>query len=179
MTPKFTEKEWLKDFGDFVSQGTETSAPEELNKSIVGRVQRALNPSPLLVFTKLLGIHTSVSILSLAICDQFGVTTFNTGFSLASYFMKFGHTTCLVLCGFLFISLSVMAACIFLKPEEIKVFYKNSLFQASGLSLLSLLVFAILGAEIFLGISFFWLAGALLGGILPLYMFTKLKYKTI
>jgi hypothetical protein len=176
MNPRFTEKEWLEDFGEFVSSNTNSPVPEDISKSILNRVHRALNPSSWLVFSKILGIHVVVSTLSLAVCDQFGTTPFKTGISFADYFMKFGHSTCMALCGFLFVGLSVSAACFLLKPEELSVFYRNSFVQAIALSLISIGILMAFGAEILIGVGALWILGAVLGGLAPIHVFTKLKH---
>lgn len=165
MKNKMTEKEWLEDFKDFVSGGEGSSVPESLSAQILQCIHKALNPSPWLVFFKLLGVHAVVGTLSLAICDQFGISPFNTGFSLAEYFMKFGHSVCMTLCGFLFISLSIVLGWIVLQREEMVVLKKNVFVQVPVLSALSLGVFMLLGAEIAFSIALFWLFGAVVGGL--------------
>jgi hypothetical protein len=101
----------------------------------------------------------------LAICNQFGITPFQTGFSLSDYFMKFGHSTCMFLCGVLFLSLSLLICRSLVLPEELRVLRKNVWLQVFGLSMISLGVFAAFGAHITLAIGVLWLTGAMLGGI--------------
>ncbi|MCB0392920.1 MAG: hypothetical protein KDD25_00080, partial [Bdellovibrionales bacterium] len=101
MKNKNSEKEWLNDFNEFVnSEGVEV--PSGVTDRLFLKVRSDLNPSSWLVFFKLLGIHTVVGTLSLAICNQFDLNPFRTGFSLSDYFMKFGHSTCMFLCGLIF-----------------------------------------------------------------------------
>ena len=165
MTPKMTEKEWLEDFKDFVSSKA-SPVPEEVSQSILSRIYQELHPSAWLVFAKLLAIHSVVGTLSLAICDQFGLNPFRTGFSLADYFMRLGHSVCMVLCGILFIGLTVTLSRFVLKTEEFSVLSKNAPLQVFSLSVLSLAAFIGFGADILLGIGLLWLIGALFGGIL-------------
>lgn len=159
-----SEKEWIEDFQEFV-QGRGTTVPEGVSKAILARVQRDLNPSPWLVFLKLLGVHSVVGTLSLALCNQFEMSPFKTGFSLSDYFIKFGHSTCMVLCGVLFVGLSVMACKVIVRPEEFAVLRRNAWLQVFGLSMVSLGVFAVVGAEIVLTMAVLWLIGAMLGGV--------------
>jgi hypothetical protein len=160
---KITEKEWIEDFQEFVrSDGV--PVPEGISKQILAQVHRDLNPSAWMVFVKLLGVHAVVGTLSLAICNQFGITPFQTGFSLSDYFMKFGHSTCMFLCGVLFVSLSVLLSRSVIQPEELRVLRNKAWFEVFGLSMISLGVFAAVGAEITLAIGLLWLAGAMLGG---------------
>lgn len=164
MSPKITEKEWAEDFRDFVNSQGEP-VPEELSQKILRRVHLDLNPSAWLVFLKMLGIHAVVGTLSLAICDQFDLNPFRTEFSLSQYFMKFGHSACMVLCGVLFIGLSILLAGIVLRKEETRVLAKNAPLQAFGLGVLSLAAFAALGAQVVLWFGTLWLVGAMIGGI--------------
>ena len=167
-----SENEWLKDFKDFVD-AKDTVVPKEISQKILQRVHSALNPAPRMVFAKVLGIHSVVSTLSLSVCNQFGMNPFHTGFSLSDFFMKFGHSACMTICGFLFVGLSIGFARILLKPEEFLVLRKNYFIQVFVLSLLSLATFIAFGAEILVGIGLLWVAGALLGGLVPILITNK------
>ena len=164
MSPKMSEKDWVEDFREFVDSRGEP-VPEELSRGILRRVRLDLSPSAWIVFFKMLGIHAVVGTLSLALCDQFGLNPFRTGFSLSNYFMKFGHSACMVLCGVLFIGLSVLLGSILLRREEVRVLSRNAPLQVFGLGVLSLAAFLGFGAEIVLGIGLLWLGGAMLGGV--------------
>lgn len=166
MNSKYNEKEWAKDFKDFVEN--EAPIPESVSRNILNKINKAVNPSPWAVFAKLLGIHSIIGTLSLSICSQFGMSLFNSDISLSDYFMKVGHSTCMVLCGFLFISLSVLAAWTLLSREEFLVIRKNAFIQIFSLSLLSLIAFIGFGAEIFFGIGALWTIGAMIGGLGPI-----------
>jgi hypothetical protein len=50
------EKEWMKDFTEFVNS-EEIAVPPALSEKIVSHVHKSLNPSIYLVFLKLLGVH--------------------------------------------------------------------------------------------------------------------------
>ena len=111
-----TEKEWIEDFQEFV-RSESVPVPESVSKAILSRISKDLNPSPWIIFIKLLGIHAVVGTLSLAICNQFGINPFSTEFSLSDYFMKFGHSTCMFLCGVLFVGSSLFVSNSLLRPE--------------------------------------------------------------
>lgn len=164
------EKEWLENFKDFVNSDG-VPVPKEISNQILQKVRQDLNPSAWLVFGKLLGIHALVGTLSLAICNQFGLNPFHTNFSLSDYFMKFGHSTCMVLCGVLFISLTIGLSYLVLRREELFILSKNAPLQVFGLSLLSLAAFIGFGAEIVLGIAVLWFLGAMLGGLVATKVF--------
>jgi len=161
---KITEKEWLEDFQDFVrSEGM--AAPESASKAILTKVHADLNPSPWSVFAKLFGIHAVVGTLSLAICNQFGISPFQTGFSLSDYFIKFGDSACMFLCGVLFMGLSMGMGLFLLRPEDLKVLRKNAFLEVFGLSSISLGVFMAFGAEIALTVGILWLMGGMIAGV--------------
>jgi hypothetical protein len=162
---KLNEKEWLEEFREFV-QAEGLPVPKEISNSILNRVHKDLNPSAWVVFAKLLGIHGVVGTLSLAMCNQFGLNPFHTNLSLSEYFMKFGHSTCMVLCGVLFIGLTVFLGGFILRREELLVLSRNAPLQIFGLSVLSLGAFIGFGAEIVLGIGVLWFVGAMIGGLM-------------
>lgn len=168
---KITEKEWLKEFEDFVNT-KDAVVPEDISKKILTRIHAEMNPSAVLVFFKLLGIHLVVGTLSLGICNQFGLNPFNTEFSLSEYFMTFGHSTCMVLCGVLFIGLTVTLGHLVLRREELIVFSRSAPLQVFFLSILSLAAFIGFGADIVFGIAVLWFIGAMVGGVLTAKAFS-------
>lgn len=161
---KITEKEWIDDFQEFL-KGEAAVVPPEATANIFSRVRKDLNPPKRRVFAKLLGVHAVSGTLSLAICNQFGLSPFQTGFSLSDYFMTFGSSVCMFLCGFLFLGLSLFVCRRLLQPEELVVLKRSAALQVFGLSMISLGVFAILGADLAFSIALLWLVGAMLGGV--------------
>ena len=159
------------DFRDFMK--SDCMPPVDLSEKILAVVRKDLNPSAWSVFAKLLGTHAVVGTLSLSICDQFGMNPFSSGFSLSEYFMRFGHSICMTLCGFLFLSLSIFFAWIYLRPEEMKVLWRNSWLQLPSLALLSLVAFALFGGEILLSIGVLWFLGAVTGGFVSTFLAVK------
>ena len=139
--------------------------PEAVSQSLFETVRADLNPSAWAVFVKILGIHSIVGFLSTAVCDQFGMSPFQSGFSLSEYFMQFGHSVCMFLCGLLFMSLGVAAARIVLSLEEVRVFRSNAFLQVFVLCLISLGTFLALGAEVVFVFAMIWFVGSLLGGL--------------
>ncbi|MEQ1665212.1 MAG: hypothetical protein ABL927_07555 [Bdellovibrionales bacterium] len=168
------ENEWLKEFNEFASTEGH-SVPDGISINILNRVRKQLNPSAWVVFFKLLFIHSIVGTFSLGVCDQFGMSPFQTEFSLSEYFMKYGHSFCMTMCGILFVSLSVLFASLLLRQEELKILYRNSLLQIFSLAIFSLVLFFLLGADVTISIGFFWLSGAMLGGMLSSLSFRKSK----
>lgn len=169
---KITEKEWLEDFKEFVSAES-AAVPKEVSNQILKKIHSDMNPSAWLVFSKLLGIHLVVGTLSLGICNQFGLNPFQSNFSLSDYFMKLGHSACMVFCGVLFIGLTILLGHLVLRREELFILSKNALLQVFGLSVLSLAAFVGFGAEIVLGIAVLWFLGAMAGGVLAAKVFIR------
>ncbi len=169
MTVKDAEKNWLKEFNEFMECDSAT-VPRQLSKTILDSIQRDMNPSAWSVFSKLFAVQSIAGTLSLLVCNQFGINPFQTGFSLSNYFMKFGHSTCMLLCGFIFLSVGISASRLFLRNEEFLVIKRNSFLQIFSLSLLFLGIFAIVGAELTITIGVMWMLGALLGGLLSVFI---------
>lgn len=176
MRSKLTEKEWVEEFKDFIHGGEGVVVPEELSNRILKRVHKDLNPSSLLVFFKLLGVHLAVGTLSLAICHQFGLNPFGTEKSLSDWFMSIGgHKFCMIGCGVLFTALSIIAAGYFLSSDEVRVLRKTEFLQAFSLSVISLAAFFFFGAQLALLFGGLWLFGALVGGYAATEILWQLK----
>lgn len=163
-----------KDYQDFLS--SETEVPSELTQIVQMNIFKLLNPSPWVTFTKLLGIHIIVGILSLSVCHQFEINPFNTSFSLSDWFMNMGgHAFCMVACGFVFIVGTIFAAGYFFTIEELKALKKNEFIQTLSLGLISLSLLLAVGAKIALGIALLWLFGGILGGFIATQAVLKIK----
>ena len=166
MNNDFKEKEWLNEFNNFM-ECDGVKPPESLSQKILIKTKKLIDSSPWIVFFKLAGIHSLFGTLSLAVCNQFGLNPFNTSLSLSEYFMTFGYSACMTLCGVTFIAFSIFAAWMILTRDEFYVLKKNYLIQVFSLSLLSLATFVALGAHISLSIAVLWTLGALFGGVVP------------
>jgi len=167
-----SEKQWLDEFKAFI-QTEGAPVPKEVSENILNRVRADLNPSAWSVFAKLLGIQLVVGTLSLAVCNQFGLNPFRTTFSLSDYFMTFGHSTCMFLCGVLFIGLTIVLGQLVLRREEFLVLSKNAPLQVFGLSVFSLAALIGFGAEVVLGIGALWFIGAMAGGVMAAKIFVR------
>ncbi len=161
------EKKLLKDFNDF-SKSENVEILEKLSHSVFRDSQKYLAPKSTMVFAKVFGLHLIAGVFSLIICDQFGIRPFDIGFSLSQYFMTFGHSVCMFLCGLVFLLASMFTALVILRHEELVVLKKNSWLFVLSLVLFSLGFFFVFGAELILSFTLFWTVGALVGGIFPL-----------
>lgn len=156
------EQNQAEDFKEFMGTESNLDLTSQQKNRLLSRVQTELQPQSTLIFAKLLGTHSIVGTLSLGICDQFGMNPFRTGFSLANYFMKFGHSFCMLMCGFLFLGLSVLTTTYLLSPDE-RISLRSHLgIQSLLLAFFSLGVFFALGAEITVTIGSLWILGGLI-----------------
>lgn len=165
---------WLKEYDQFLRH--EEAVPSQVSQQVFQKVKKALNPSAFLIFAKVFAIHLAVGTLSLSICHQFGLDPFGTKKSLADWFMNVGgHHFCMIGCGILFMGLSILAAGYFLTLDEVRILRKTEILQALCLSLLSLGVFAFMGAQLVLTMATLWLVGALIGGFMATELMWSLR----
>lgn len=168
--------EWLRDYEEFVNGDGPAVVPAELKERVFKKVQTLVNPSPVLVFLKLMVIHLGVGFLSLSICHQFGINPFNTEYSLADWFMEVGgYYTCMIGCGVSFVSISLFAAGYFLTIEEVNALRRTEFLQSLVLGLISLGIFVVFGTELVLSVALLWLMGSLIGGLFASEAVWRLK----
>lgn len=162
---KNNSQEWLKDYEDFLKSDS-TPVPDEVSSRVLNSLQKLVNPNPILVFFKILGIHTVIGFLSLSICHQFGLNPFNTETSISDWMMYTGgHHACMIGCGILFVGLSLFLAGYLLSIEEIRALRKTQVLQISVLGIISIGFLLAFGAQIALSIGILWLIGAMIGGV--------------
>lgn len=70
---KPSERRWLEDYHDFLNT-EEVPVPTELSNRVLTLIKRRMRPSVSQLFVKLLMLHIPIGILSLLICDQFGMS---------------------------------------------------------------------------------------------------------
>lgn len=176
MTMDNKKSELLQEYEDFLSGST--PVPHDVNERILTRLKKLINPNPWLVFSKLLGFQALIGFLSLSVCHQFGINPFNTANFLSNWMMSFGgHGFCMVGCGVFFVGLNLTLAGYFMTFEEVGVIKKNEFVQVFSLGVISLMLFALFGAELVLTFAGLWLLGALIGGFVATE--TVFRFKTI
>jgi hypothetical protein len=167
-------KEWMKEYGEFLA--ADIRVPRDLSERVLTQVHELLHPSAWVVFAKLLGIHLVVGFLSLSVCHQFGMNPFGTQYSLADWLMvQWGHSTCMIGCGVLFVGLSFLSAGYFLSIEEVRALRRTEFLQTFSLGAVSLAIFAAFGADVALSFAGLWLLGGLIGGFLATEAVWKLR----
>lgn len=170
--------DWVNDYQEFLNSD-DSKIPNELNARVFLKIQQLINPSAWMVFFKLLAIHLVTGFLSLSVCHQFGLNPFNTERSIADWFMKVGgHHFCMLGCGVLFVGVSILAAGYFLTVEEIRALKRTSFLQNLSIGLISLGLFAALGAEFVISIAALWLLGAFIGGSIATKAILRFKVES-
>ncbi|AZZ37295.1 hypothetical protein CIK05_11015 [Bdellovibrio sp. qaytius] len=163
---KNNNMDWLQEYEEFLN-ADKTPIPESVNRRILANLYKLVNPSPIIIFFKILGIHSVISFLSLSICHQFGLNPFNTERSLDSWMMSAGgHNACMVGCGVLFVGASLFLSGYFLSIEEVTALKRTKVLQTISLAVISLSLLIAAGAQVALTIGLLWFIGALIGGMI-------------
>ena len=160
--PKFKNE-----FDQFIASNEEFPPPA-ISERILVEVRKDLNPSPFVVFSKLVAIHSLTALVTLSVCPQFGFRILGDGMGLMRIFMSLGRYGCLIACGAFFTGSSLLLAATLLKVEEVRVLRKYRVTELGSLALLSLGFFIMRDAELFLGLTFSWLFGAWIGSLISL-----------
>jgi hypothetical protein len=143
--------------------------PSHLSKKIHNRIQRDLNPPIWMVFGKLVLGHVIVGPISLTFCSQFGMgQSHHSGNEFTKFVMSFGMETCMMVCGAIFLTFSLLAASLILRIEELRIIRKTRFLQVLGLGLLSIGAFVCMGRNLVFSLTMFWITGAAIGGIIAI-----------
>lgn len=154
--------DWIDEFQSFMLV-EEQEPPRQVSSRVIQIVQSGLHPPQWRVFAKLALIHLVVGFLVLLVCPQFGIGLFE-GMGLTSLLMHFGEIVCSIACGALFLGTSMFVSSLLLRPEEIRVMREREFVQLTLLALVSIFVFALLGATVAATLGLAWIMGSVLGG---------------
>jgi hypothetical protein len=163
---KSKQKRLSSDYNFFLKN---ENTPFENKHFLHKQIQRRLFPSPAKVLVKILGVHLFVGTLSLSVCDQFGLNPFGTSQFLTSWFMSWGHSFCMILCGGFFASATFLISQLLLSFEEVETLQRSRFTQIAAIMLLSLGTFFFLGADFVGSLVLLWSLGALVGGISSIF----------
>jgi hypothetical protein len=170
-------EQWIAEYEEF-NNAEPVEPPKHLTETIIGVVHQALNPTVWSVFLKLTLIHAIAGTATLAFCPQFGFGLIS-GMGLMGPFMAFGEQGCMVGCGAVFMSGSLLTASLILKSEEVRAIRRTRLLQISLLALLSIGIFICSGAGIVVSLAAFWLIGSILGGLITLELGWRIRERLI
>ena len=152
------------------------TVPTAMSLDLRSRIEAELRPSRISIFAKISLIQFVVGGITLLFCPQFGIS-FTSQMGLMSVLMRFGDTACMLGCGALFMSASLFASSIFLRPEEVRGLRSSSMLQLLALSTLSLGTLICLGGAVVALLGLVWLVGAFLGGLLSLELGWRLRLR--
>ncbi len=170
-----SSSKWANEFQNFISADTR-QPPKSISSEIIERVRKDLNPSQWKVFRKLALIHLGVGFLVLLVCPQFGIGLFE-GMGLTALFMHFGELVCSTVCGALFLGASMFVSSLALRPEEIRAVRKLEFVQITFLSLISVIVFVLLGATVVATLGMAWMVGSVLGGFGSFELGAQIRFR--
>ncbi len=166
MTHQIDSPDWEGDFVQFL-RAEPKEPPAHVSRDVRERIGALLEPSPWLVFSKLVGVVTLAGSILLSVCPQFGFAYFRSDV-LVQFFQKLGPHVCHFACGAFFVGSALIVAAFILHPEDLRVIRKHRFLQVVSLSVLALSAFVALGAKVFLPMFLAWLVGAIVGGLLSL-----------
>lgn len=155
-----------KDFNDYKEFIQASSkCPDALDSLVAEKIGSELNPAHGSIFTKLVLTHGFVGFLTLLFCPQFSLSLTNNHQLFHYFHSHFGEQVCMLICGSIFLGSGALFAISILNKAEIKKIKSSQWLYYTALSIAALSVFMLAGAEVYLGLVFFWLFGACAGGI--------------
>lgn len=158
-------KENKKDFFDFMNLD-KTNPPEELSSKVLSYVKNDLNPSHKKVFGKFFIIQALIGFLTLIFCPQFDLSLTNNYELFHFFHHKFGENICMVLCGSIFIGSGAIFTAYILKASEIRKIKELRFSYYLSISIIALLIFFLLGSQVYLNLAVLWIIGASIGGLI-------------
>ncbi|MBT6324846.1 MAG: hypothetical protein HOJ35_02675 [Bdellovibrionales bacterium] len=153
------------DFEDFTTR-EDASPSHELNQKILETVKNDLSSSHLTVLGKLLSIQGLIGFLTLLLCPQFNFSLTNNVEVFHYFHHNFGESICMIICGAIFIGPGAILAAYLLKYSELKMIKQSRFLYYFCLVSIFLLIFIVMGAEIYLKLTSFWVLGATLSGVI-------------
>ncbi len=153
------------DFQDFTTR-EDVSPNNELNQKILENVKNDLSSSHLTVLGKLVSIQGLIGLLTLLFCPQFNFSLTNNTEVFHYFHNNFGESICMIICGAIFIGPGAILAAYLLKYSELKMIKQSRFLYYFCLVSIFLLIFIIMGAEVYLKLTSFWILGATLSGVI-------------
>lgn len=142
----------------------EESAPEHLKQNILSKVRDDLTISATQTWVKFTVIHTIIGAISLLFCPQFNLSLSGKKDLYHFFHQALGHEGCMIVCGAIFLGTGALACILILRQAEIHMVRRSLMMAFLLLAVVSLGLFFIFGAEIYLGLAIPWLFGAVIGG---------------
>ncbi len=174
MSGKNFDKEMLKEFVKFV-EADPVSTKTTTDNAIYKMVEKKLNPSIWIVFAKFTGIEAAAGLAILLVCPQFDI-----GFGSHNELLYLLHSTLspfffFIVCGIFFVLLGAALAGLILSRDEIRVIKTTKYIYYVIYSVMACIIFASLGAEMFLMSSIAWILGAMAGNFIGFESVIRMK----
>ena len=160
------------DFKEFMNSSVQP--PAAVDQHLRKIIHLRLNPGLTKTMIKLALTHLLIAPISLLICPQFGFSL-TSSMGLVHWFSQFGDEACTLACGGTYMAMTLIAVSLFFTPEQLRLVRRSRSFQMLFLTGLSLGFFVCLGATVFLNMTVWWVAGAIIGGSLVLEVGVRLK----
>jgi hypothetical protein len=161
----------MKDFKDFLEESHSPS--DQMNESILSFVQAELNPSHTQVFLKFGLIQGFVGLLTMLFCPQFQMSLTNNHKLFHYFHHNFGEVACMLFCSAIFIGTGAIFAATLLNKAEIRKIRSSRFLYYLSLTGISIMSFMVLGAKVYLTLTSYWAAGAIVSGVI----FFELSYR--
>ena len=151
-------KQDLREFVSFLKSSVE--APAACAQPLRSQLKKELNPSLSRTLGKSFVLHAAGSLVTLALCPQFGVSVTGSH-GLMPYLMAIHPALCFFACGVLWMVIGEILSLVFLSFDEQRVLGSTRWGLSFSLILLSLLGFACFGHVQIDTWLVVWLLGAL------------------
>lgn len=160
------DNKYKYDYNDFIQ--SKEVAPRKLTHSIFDKVKADLNPNKQLVFLKLLSVQMFTGLITMLFCPQFKMSLTNNHDLFHYFHHNFGAQICMILCGAIFLGSGAIVAAYSLDLEEVRIIKNSKGLYTLAISGLSLGVFLLFGAKLYLDLTLLWVLGAFIAGTVML-----------
>lgn len=150
-------------FNSFLKEKPQ-KAPRSIEEALFEKVSQDLGVHPLYTWSKFTLIHTFIATVSLLFCPQFNLSLSGKKDLYHYFHQTLGHEGCMIVCGAIFLSSGALASAFLLKRSEVLHVRQSLMLAFTLLALVSLGIFFIFGAQIYLDLAGPWLLGAIMGG---------------
>jgi hypothetical protein len=165
-----------KDFNDFLDSSK--NPPNKISEDVLSQIRKSLNPDHKVVFGKLVLVQGFIGFLSMLFCPQFNMSLTNNFEAFHYFHHTFGEQICMAICGSIFLGSGAVFSSYLLSEGEVNKIHNSRFLYFMSISIISVSIFAVLGAKIYLSMITYWLLGAVITGILffELNRFIRMRF---
>jgi hypothetical protein len=158
-----------EEFKNFL-KADELLPSRKIDLSILSQIQSKIDPPFTTIFFKLSIIQAFIGLLTMLFCPQFELSLTANQQSYHYFHITFGYYGCMAICGVIFLGSAALFASLILSRDEVRKINSYSYLFFPSLCILTLLIFFVLGAKLFVESMLFWSLGGTLGSILFFYL---------